>query len=101
MMPGSPVISLYKIEQALIQMDSADQTIQTIGLNALTELAEDTNNIYRDSAQFYLGRYYWAMDNITAARKVWQQLVDEQRDEKLAPSPWVSFVQDKLNTIIV
>lgn len=95
------MISLYKMEQALIQMDNEDEAIKTTGLNTLVDLAQDMNNAYRDSAQFYLGRYYWAMDDVDAARKIWQQLVDEQRDEKLAPSPWVHYVQDKLNITIV
>lgn len=99
--PGSPILSVYKMEQALIQMDSADDAIKNIGLKTLIHLAQDMNNEYRDSAQYYLGRYYWAMNDIDAARKVWQELVDQQHDEKLAPSPWIGYVQDKLNIIIV
>ena len=99
--PGSPLLSLYQMERALIQLDSADEAIKTAGLDALKNLATDINNKNRDSAQFYLGRYYWAMNDIDAARNIWQQLVDEQHDEKLAPSPWVGFVQDKLNITIV
>jgi predicted negative regulator of RcsB-dependent stress response len=99
--PGSPLLSLYQMEYALIQLDSNDNAVKTVGLDALRNLATDMNNKNRDSAQFYLGRYYWAMNDIDAARNVWQQLVDEQHDEKLAPSPWVSFVQDKLNITIV
>jgi predicted negative regulator of RcsB-dependent stress response len=100
-MPGSPIISLYHMERALMQLDSADETVKSVGLDTLMRLSNDTHNDYRDSAQFYLGRYYWANNDVDAARSVWQQLVDEQRDEKLAPSPWVQHVQDKLNTIIV
>ena len=98
---GSPILPLYQMEQALMQLDSADEALKTTGLDALKKLAQDTSNAYRDSAQFYLGRYYWATNDIDAARAIWQQLVDEQHDEKLAPSPWVQYVQDKLNTTIV
>jgi hypothetical protein len=100
-MPGSPILSLYQMEKALIQLDSNDETAQNGGLDTLKKLAHDQHNTYRDSAQFYLGRYYWAIDEIDAARTVWQELVDEQRDEKLAPSPWVHHVKDKLNITIV
>ena len=89
------------MEKALIQLDSADESLKSSGLDTLKNLASDQHNTYRDSAQFYLGRYYWAMDEVDAARTVWQQLVDEQHDEKLAPSPWVHYVQDKLNITIV
>lgn len=97
----SPLLSLYQMERALLQLDSEQPEVKTTGLNTLIHLAHDTHNAYRDSAQFYLGRYYWAMNDLDAARTIWQQLVDEQRDEKLAPSPWVYYVQDKLNTTIV
>ena len=99
--PGSPILSLYQMEKALIQLDSSDETLKISGLDTLKNLASDQQNAYRDSAQFYLGRYYWAMDEVDAARTVWQQLVDEQHDEKLAPSPWVHYVQDKLNITVV
>ncbi len=100
-MPGSPILALYQMEQALIQLDSADAAVQTAGLEALKKLANDTHNDLRDSAQYYLGRYYWANNDVDAARHVWQQLVDEQRDEKMSPSPWVGYVQDKLALTIV
>ena len=64
-------------------------------------LAQNKDNMFRDSAQYYLGRYYWAHNQIDDARAVWQQLVDEQRDEKMAPSPWVNQVQEQLELMIV
>jgi predicted negative regulator of RcsB-dependent stress response len=100
-MPGSPILALYEMERALIQLDGDDEGLRATGLAMLDTLAHDAHNAYRDSAQYYLGRYYWAMNDIDAARAIWQQLVDEQHDEKLAPSPWVHYVQDKLNLTIV
>lgn len=97
----SPLIFLYQMEQALLQLDSPEAEVKNKGLNVLIDLAHNSDNQYRDSAQFYLGRYYWTMNDIEGARNIWQQLVDEQRDEKLAPSPWAYYVQDKLNTVIV
>ena len=100
-MTGSPMIALYQMEQALIQLDSVDSEINNVGLESLKSLAQDTDNMFRDSAQYYLGRYYWANNQIDNARAVWQQLVDEQRDQKLAPSPWVNQVQEHLALTIV
>ena len=99
--PGSPMLSLYEMERALIQLDETDVAMQTTGLEALKKLSQDTTNKFRDSAQYYLGRYYWAKNEIDLARQVWQELVDGQRDEKMAPSPWVSHVQDKLTLTII
>ena len=100
-MPGSPLLASYKMERALIQLDSDDGELEAVALQALKGLADDTDNIFRDSAQYYLGRYYWAHNNVDAAREVWQQLVDEQRDEKIAPSPWVDQVKAQLELTIV
>ncbi|HSC25409.1 MAG TPA: hypothetical protein VLB80_04320 [Candidatus Babeliales bacterium] len=100
-MEGSPIIALYETERALIQLDDEQIDIQNMGLEALKNLAFNDNNPYRDSAQYYLGRYYWSNDQISLAREVWQKLVDEQRDEKIAPSPWAHKVQEYLALIIV
>jgi predicted negative regulator of RcsB-dependent stress response len=100
-MPGSPMLALYEMERALIQIDTMDSELQNTGVEALKVLVNDTDNMFRDSAQYYLGRYYWAHNQIDDARHVWQQLVDEQRDEKIAPSPWVEQVQGQLRLTIV
>lgn len=100
-MKRSPVVALYEMKKALIQLDSADIGLQNTGLESLKNLATDMSNIFRDSAQFYLGRYYWATNQIELARSIWQQLIDEQRDEKIAGSPWVNHVQELLKLTIV
>jgi len=100
-MVGSPLIALYEMERALIQLDGENNEEQNNGLQALKTLAFDTHNMFRDSAQYYLGNYYWAHDDIDQAREIWQKLVDEQRDEKMAPSPWVQQVQEQLALTIV
>lgn len=100
-MPGSPILSLYQMERALMQLDNTDDAVKVTGLETLKKLSQDSNNKFRDSAQYYLGRYYWAMNQVDLAREVWQQLVDEQHDEIMSPSPWVSHVQDKLTLTIV
>lgn len=100
-MSGSPVLAVYEMERALVQLDSADDAIQSVGLETLKKLAYDATNQFRDGAQYYLGSYYWSKDDISSAQQVWQQLVDEQHDEKMAPSPWASLVRDKLALTIV
>ncbi len=101
MLPESALIALYEMERALIQLDIDDAKLNEIGLDMLKMLAQDKGNIYRDSAQYYLGRYYWSNNQVADARAIWQQLVDEQRDEKMAPSPWVDQVQQQLALTIV
>lgn len=100
-MPGSSLIALYEMERALIQLDVDDAKLNEVGLEMLKVLAQDKGNMHRDSAQYYLGRYYWANNQVADARAIWQQLVDEQRDEKMAPSPWVDQVQQQLALTII
>jgi tetratricopeptide (TPR) repeat protein len=99
--PSSPMLAMYQMERAFVQLDSDDTQLQEVALQTLKTLANDTNNIFRDSAQYYLGRYYWSQNNIEEAREIWQQLIDEQRDEKMASSPWVDQVQAQLALTIV
>ena len=99
--PSSPMLAMYEMERALIQLDSDDVQLKEVALQTLKNLANNSTNMFRDSAQYYLGCYYWSQNNIEEAREIWQQLVDEQRDEKMAPSPWVDQVQAQLALTIV
>lgn len=97
----SSMTLLYAIERALIDLDSADVERQKTGEQALRVLADNEMNQFADMAQFYLGRYYWANDQIAQAREVWEKLVDEQAHEKIAPSPWAQQVKEYLSIKIV
>ena len=57
-------------------MDASDQAFQQKGLQELVSLAREENNPYKDMALFYLGRYYWAKNQIDEAKKAWQELED-------------------------
>lgn len=98
---SSSMSSLYAIERALIDLDSADLEQQKKGEQALRVLADDRMNLFGDMAQFYLGRYYWANDRIEQAREMWEKLVNEQADQKVALSPWVQQVKEYLSVKIV
>jgi len=97
---SSPLLSLYQMEKALILLDMSDAEKQKQAEESLKSLAYDSLNQFHDSALFYLGRYYWAHDNIESARQVWQKLVDEQADEKAAPSAWTQQVKEYLKLIV-
>ena len=97
---SSPILSLFKTKRALIKLDSDDEAIQQEAVQELEVLAKDSDNQFQDLAQFYLGRYYWSNDQIVEAKQVWQQLVDEQRKQRLAPSPWAEEVKNVVETII-
>ncbi len=96
----SPLLPLFKTKRALIKLDEPDEVMQKNGLEELERLAENKKNKFRDTAQFYLGSYYWVNNSIAQAQKIWQTLVDDQHKEKLAPSPWVDLVKKKLKHIV-
>lgn len=98
---SSDLAPLYAMERALIELDVRDGETQKNAENSLRALAYDTTNQFRDAALFYLGRYYWTNDNLDQAREVWQTLVNEQADEKAAPSPWAEQVKEQLALTIV
>lgn len=97
---ASPLSQLYTMERALVALDMNDEAIQKQGESALQALAKDNTNQFSDTALFYLGRYYWTHDNVVEARRVWQTLVDAQKDEKVAPSPWAQQVKEYLSLVI-
>lgn len=84
----SPIAPLFKIKRALLLLDSADEALQKMGLDELLQVARDKENRYNDMALFYLGRYYWATNAIDEAKKVWQELVDDNAMNQAYPSPW-------------
>lgn len=98
---ASAQLPLYQLERALVLLDTAEGEQLKKTEDDLRALAYDESNQFHDAALFYLGQYYWSHDNIGAAREVWQKLVDEQANEKIAPSPWAQQVKGYLALVIV
>ncbi len=98
---GSPLLTLLQIKQSLIQLDADDDALSKVGLQQLILLARDKENSLKDMALFYLGRYYWAHDQIEDAKKTWQELEDSSWYDKAYPSPWMQEVKQKLKEIAV
>jgi len=96
-----PLINAFKMEKALVGLNVNDEKIVQESLADLRLLAYDVNNQFKDTALFYLGRYYWFVNQLEEARQAWQTLLDEQRDEKIAPSPWTEEVKSYLSLVIV
>lgn len=93
---NSPLFSLLATKLALMQLDTADDALSKVGLAQLVLLARDDKNSLKDMALFYLGRYYWANDQIDEAKKAWQELEDSSWIQKAYPSPWVVQAKELL-----
>ena len=60
----SPVLPLYKTKRALMKLDMPEAAKQAEGLEELRQLAADKTNKNSDVAQYYLGLYYWARNDL-------------------------------------
>lgn len=114
---GTPVFYLCRTKFALVSLDRIHQigtdaneqeegdpeirkSLQEQLVKELTEVAYDQKNHYRDYALYYLGRYYFATGNMAEAKRVWQDLIDSQRIEKMHQSPWAVLAQSKIEQIV-
>jgi len=97
---SSPVYAYHATKYALVQIDTADENIHQKGVALLTTLAQDTTNSACDMALYYLGLYYWSVNNTESAKKEWLELMKLQEQGQGAPSPWAMLAQDKLRNIL-
>lgn len=96
---GTQFYPLFKTRRALIRFDSADKNEQAKGLAELKELAFDAKNMQRDMALYYLGQYYWSIDDREQARKAWQELQAFGAGDKGKASPWAALVKANLEQL--
>ncbi len=89
--------NLFKIQIALLKID--DEALHENGIKELTQLAQNSDNMYQDLAQYYLGNYYWSNDQLDQAKSVWLQLMESQKESDLFVSPWAELAGMKLASI--
>jgi predicted negative regulator of RcsB-dependent stress response len=82
--------------QALILLDTKPEK----GIELLEELIADKKNLIKDVAQFYLGRYYWVHNDIERASVIWNELLQDQAEHRMSPSPFKAEVQTALSALI-
>ncbi len=109
-LPNSPVKEMALAEQALMQLDSVDETSQKQGLATLKNIAH-SKSAAADFAYYWLGEYHWIKGNTEEAKITWNALVSEHSkssmqmmdedagDADLFKSPWVAKAKKSLNLI--
>ena len=78
--------------------EDSDFGIAWAWITALDTLGHDEQNPYRDKALYYVGLYYWSINDLENAEKAWQDLVALDTNSE-APSPWAGLVKDKLEQL--
>lgn len=96
---GSPLYFLYTTKMALIYCDASDSTVAQKGLDELVALAHNEGNIHREVAQYYAGYYYFAHKDTQRAAEEWKPLVELQKLDSIAVSPWAQKASEQLATI--
>lgn len=97
---SNDIAPLIKTKYALMLLDSTDELMRSQGVEKLTALAEDTSNKSSDMAQYHLGRYFFAINDHEKAKEIWVKLVSNTVMTTIAPSPWVTLAQQKLNQLL-
>ena len=95
MSKNSPLYYVYATKLALMQIDSADSAVHTQGLKQLEELALDINNQQRDEALYYVGLYYWHLNDMSKVKEVWQTLAELPTSPEDV-SPWMQLASERL-----
>lgn len=98
MQSKSPFSYFYQVKQALMEIDLNQEDK---GVKHLETLADDTNNIFADLANFYLAEYYWSKDDISNSKKYFSlasKLAAENKDSK-TNAPWVQYSQERLEQL--
>lgn len=78
---------LFQTTQAQIKLDSQEQALKEHAVEQLTTLSQDSNNIFRDKALYYLMEHYKAQGNAEKADALAVQLQKFVSSDK-EPSPW-------------
>jgi tetratricopeptide (TPR) repeat protein len=96
MSKNSPLYYVYATKLALIEIDSNDSTAHAQGLKRLEELAADPKNQQRDEALYYVGLYFWHLNDRVKAKEAWQTLAELSPNAQEASSPWMQLVSERL-----
>ncbi len=92
---------VYAFSVALMDLDSADESLRSQGLEELKALCANESSSVYDAALFYLGEYYWKQQNYQEARLWWAQLI-LVANKKMhgapveAKSPWVALAKERV-----
>lgn len=88
---NSPYAYLYKLKQALIEIDKKDEQK---GIDHLIDLIKDKNNTFKDMTAFYLGDYYWSKNNLDKAKEYYKISEEAGKD-----TSWAKLSKVKLEKL--
>ena len=91
--------SLFYMKRIKMGLDSQDTKTKEESLKQLEELSKDATSILQQEAQYLLGIYFIAHDDIAKGQEVLKNLVNSNDDSALIKSLWVKLAQEKLGLV--
>ncbi|MBM3894554.1 tetratricopeptide repeat protein [Candidatus Dependentiae bacterium] len=93
--------NVYGLSVALMDLDSKDEGIRAQGVSELKDLCADESSSVCDAALFYLGEYFWKLQNYQEARLWWGQLIVSTNKKTTAlgltpKSSWASLAKERV-----
>lgn len=95
----SSIGSLFYMKRIKMGLDSDDAHVKQESLKNLEQLAQDKDSLLQEEAQYLLGLYYIAHNDITKAQEILKTLVDDNDSSSLMKSSWVKLAQEKLGLV--
>lgn len=95
----SSIGSLFYMKRIKMGLDSEDTKVKKDALKNLEQLANDTTSGLQQEAQYLLGLYFIAHDDIEKAQAIFKNLVDSNDDSALIKSLWIKLAQEKLGLV--
>jgi len=95
----SSIGSLFYMKRIKMGLDSDDAKVKDEALKNLEQLSKDTTSVVQDEAQYLLGLYFIAHDDIAKAQEMFKDLVNSEDSSALIKSLWIKLAQEKLGLV--
>ena len=98
-----PGYYLFKNKIALVRIDLAesigDAAGVELGVKQLHELVVNPKNPASTESAYFLGEYYWSINDTQKAQEAWQNVLNEKKDMRAAQSPYEKIIIEKLKQL--
>ena len=95
--PSNEFYGPYSVKRSLMKMDSSDAAVKQQGLEELQSESNNSHNMHRDVALYYLGQYYTSIGQPEQARVEWDKISDiGSAQDKATQSPWMQLIKTKV-----
>jgi len=96
----SAYYDMFNFKRIKMLLDSPMENVRIAALKELQTIADQSENYYAQQALYTIGAYESYYGNMEVAIEAWKKLAQQNQPENiLISSPWVSQAQEKLKTL--